>query len=162
MPNSAVLLEDVVSALKHCEPSKTAIMGIGNPLRGDDSAGHILARRLKDKIKALVVDCEAVPENATRWIVNARPKTVIFIDAADWKGKPGDIKIIAENEIQDTSFSTHNSSLKLVMDYLRKEISAEIIIIGIQRENLDFLVKPCPKVKTAVKNLEKILLDIFA
>jgi len=39
------------------------IMGIGNPCRGDDAAGSLVARQIRDAPGVRVIDAQDVPED---------------------------------------------------------------------------------------------------
>ena len=104
-----------------------------------------------------LMDVGEVPENYLEKIIEQRPDTILFVDVADFNAPPGSIKLIDVESLGEGSFSTHNSSLKLVIDYLSRELEARILLLGIQPENLKMgggLSKP---VKEALKNIEKYL-----
>lgn len=146
-------LEKIDNILK----GKTIILGIGNVIRGDDGAGPVLISRLKGKTKAILLDCAEVPENYTQPIIEARPDKIVIVDAADWNGPPGEIKSIDPEEINNLSFSTHDPSLKMFINYLRKRLpKVSIIIIGIQPKRRGFLDSLSPEVKKAVDRLSLI------
>lgn len=147
-------LEKFDSLLK----GKAIILGIGNVMRGDDGAGPILISRLKRKTRANLLDCGEVPEDYTQPIIDAKPDKIVVVDAADWNGLPGEIKSIDPEEINNLSFSTHDSSLKMFMKYLRKHLpKVSIIIIGIQPKRRGFLDSLSPEVEKAVGRLSHIL-----
>ena len=99
---------------------RTAIVGIGNILKGDDQLGPALISRLQCKTKARLFDCGEVPENYIQPIIKSRPKTIIIVDASDWAGAVGELRLIKKDQIKDISFSTHNASLRIFLDYLKK------------------------------------------
>jgi len=137
---------------------KTMILGIGNVLKGDDGAGPILISRLKGKTKADLLDCEEVPENYTQPIIEARPDKIVIVDAADWNGQAGAIRLINVEEINNISFSTHDSSLRIFISYLKKHLpDVNIIIIGIQPKRKGRLDSLSPEVKKAVDELSCLL-----
>lgn len=76
---------------------KTLVIGYGNPLRGDDGVGWVLAEELEKKYSLPQVECQMsiqlVPEMAARF---GEFDQVLFIDAAV-SGNPGYISI---NEVK--------------------------------------------------------------
>ncbi|MRR29117.1 hydrogenase 3 maturation endopeptidase HyCI, partial [bacterium] len=62
------------------------MLGIGNELNGDDSAGNWVARKLGKRLKAqpnlLVMDCGTLPENASGPLRRFGPRLILLIDAA--------------------------------------------------------------------------------
>ena len=112
---------------------RVALLGIGNPLKGDDGVGPLLISRLKDKTRAYLFDCGEVPENYIGPIIESKPQTIIIVDASDWGARAGEVRLIKKEEIQNLSFSTHGASLRLFLDYIEKQLpSTHIVIIGIQ------------------------------
>ena len=133
---------------------KTAIVGIGNILKGDDQLGPALISRLQGKTKAHLFDCGEVPENYIQPIIKSRPKTIIIVDASDWAGAVGELRLIDKQEIQDISFSTHNASLRLFFDYLKKELPlVNIFIIGVQIGKKELMQPLSPEVETTLNEL---------
>ena len=112
---------------------RIAIAGVGNVLKGDDQLGPVLISRLQGKTSACLFDVGEVPENYIQPIIESKPKTIIIVDAADWSGSAGELRLIERDKIENFSFSTHNASLGLFFDYLRKGLpEANIFIIGVQ------------------------------
>lgn len=137
---------------------KTIILGIGNVMKGDDGVGPILISRLKGKTKAILLDCGELPENYTQPIIEARPDKIVIVDAADWNGPPGEIKLIDAEEINNISLSTHDSSLQIFINYLKKHLPGiDIIIIGIQTKRRGFLDSLSPEVEKTVIELSHLL-----
>jgi len=141
--------------LQSCPAGKTMIVGVGNPLRGDDGIGPLLIQRLKGKTEFALLDCGEVPENFAQRIIDFSPDTVILVDAADWKGSRGQIKRIPEGEIANASLSTHNASLRLFIDYLRRQTRAKIIVIGVQAGDRGLMDSMSPEVEEAAEKLER-------
>lgn len=119
---------------------KVLIVGIGNTFRGDDGAGPALIKSLKSKVQdpevISLMDVGEVPENFLGNMVKWKPDTILFVDAADFGEAAGSIKLIDTENLNAGGFSTHSSSLNLVIEYLRKETQAEILLLGIQPERL--------------------------
>ncbi len=145
---------------KHLK-GKIVVVGIGNTLRGDDGAGPELIRKLKISFShsrpppIYLIDAGDVPENYLQKIAGYKPDTILLVDAVDFQSPPGSITITDAGAIRNDTISTHNASLKLVMDYLKKETKADIFLLGIQPGNLAFgsgLSKP---VRQAVEKIKK-------
>ena len=137
---------------------KTLILGIGNVMKGDDGLGPILISRLKGKTKANLLDCEEVPENYIQPIIEARPDSIVIVDAADWNGPAGEIRLIDAEEINNISFSTHDSSLQIFINYLKRNLpNTHIVIVGIQQKRKGFLDSLSPEVEKAIDELCHLL-----
>ncbi len=113
---------------------KACIVGIGNIIRGDDGLGPKLIELLKARpIKADLFDCGTAPENYIFPILATLCDTVVLVDAADMKLKPGDMKIFSLDEISNVSFSTHNPSPRLFADLLKTgRDGLNIFVVSIQ------------------------------
>jgi hydrogenase 3 maturation protease len=117
---------------------KLAILGAGAILNADDGAGVIITDNLQkkfneDNCKNLrIYTGNTAPENFSGEIKKFSPDHLIVIDAADLKEEPGSIMIIDPDIIDGVSFSTHMLPLKVMLQYIQKEIGCRITILGIQ------------------------------
>ena len=116
-------------------PNQMAFVGLGNPYRGDDAAGLILFDRLKNSpslMGARFIRAEANPENHLQEILDSGAGLVVFIDAARYGGRPGEIVWVDENRIDSASVSTHAFSLRAVTDFLRLHRPFVFKVLAIQ------------------------------
>jgi len=119
--------------------SHKIILGIGNPLGGDDFVGSYVARKLNDKLKEarrqdiITIDTGPAPENYTSIIHKNKPEQLILIDAAHMELPPGSIRLLSPDRIVTVSFSTHSMPLSAFVSYVR-EFCGQVYIIGIQPE----------------------------
>lgn len=117
------------------------VVGIGNRDRGDDGIGSLIAERLIKEGLENVLDCERTPENYLFKIIEKKPKKIIFIDACDFGGKIGEIKIFKKEEWQNfkkLSLSTHTLPITFLFSLIEKLTDSEIYLLGIQVKNTDF------------------------
>jgi hydrogenase 3 maturation protease len=119
---------------KRLNGKKTIILGIGNPMRGDDGAGPALIERLQGKTKAILIDGGEVPENYLGPIEAAQPEMVLIVDAADLKASPGDVALIEIDQLAKTGISTHNASLGLFASVVQRLTGADILVLAVQPE----------------------------
>ena len=151
--------------LKNLSGKKTVIIGIGNPMKGDDGAGPELIRKLGGKNlpsdKFVLLDVGEVPENYLQKVVNEKPDTVLLVDIADMKTTPGPIRVLEYDDIIDNSLSTHNASLKLTMDYIKAEIDTKIYLVGIQPEKLGFGDPISPAVTNSIIKICQFLGSLY-
>lgn len=150
--------------------SRVAIIGIGNEFRYDDIAGLQLVRNLKKKLKNLepkieflLVEGETAPHLFFNEIYDWNPTHLIMLDAADLKKDPGTIEIIQKEELPYVSISSHSGSKQLLLDFLNASIlNLEIIIIGIQAENIIFEKGISETVKMAVNKLTESFIKLLS
>ncbi len=155
-----IIKEKLIEWLKNA--NKIVIMGVGNPLRGDDIVGLEVAKKLKKySSKSLkIIISETVPENFIGEIRKFKPSHLIIIDAVDFEGKAGDIRLIMPEELSTFKIiSTHAMPLSILSKFLYEEIGVKTLILGIQPESIDFGLKISPNVKKASIKAAKIIIN---
>jgi hydrogenase 3 maturation protease len=116
----------------------TVIVGVGNVLRGDDGLGPEVVNRLGEIEGRLCIDAGEVPENYFGRIVKEKPDTVLIIDAVQLFEKPGIYRLLEEEQILKTGFSTHTISPGVFMKQLAEEIQGRIVMLGVQPKSIEF------------------------
>lgn len=157
----------VSKTLKEKLRGKIAIVGIGNVMRGDDGAGPELISRLNDErphqsSELLLIDAGEVPENYLSKIVEFNPDTILLIDAVDLKEPPGSIRLVEQDEIINAGFSTHNSSLVLIINYLKNEIETNIFLLGIQPKGTGLMTGLSTPVKKSISKIEQTIKGLIS
>jgi micrococcal nuclease len=142
---------------------KVIVLGIGNTLRGDDGFGSILARRLKGKVKATVISAEASPENFLGQIIKEGPDNILIVDAVDFGARPGSMRLFDPQDLRAANLCfTHNTSLGLIAEFIKKGLSADVFILGVQPDSVGFGRTLSRAVKSALREIEKALLGYLA
>jgi hydrogenase 3 maturation protease len=136
---------------------KVVILGIGNPVRGDDGAGPYLADRLAGRIDAEVINGEEIPERYTGVIRELHPDTIIILDAVCIGEKAGAVAVLTAEDVSMAGYSTHNTSIGLLMKYLERETGAEVFLLGIQPGNTSYGSVMTPPVRETADILYSIL-----
>ncbi|TRZ96279.1 hydrogenase 3 maturation endopeptidase HyCI [bacterium] len=148
-------MEKCFKQLKAHLKGKVVILGIGNSLKSDDGAGPFLAKRIKDKHNFLVFDAGTCPENYLGKVIKEKPDTVVIIDAADFGGTPGELRIIEAEQLKSVNlFSTHNASISLTANYLQSNLKVDIIILIIQPKTILLGEQFSPEVTKSLSILE--------
>jgi hydrogenase 3 maturation protease len=155
--------EETALQIKNRIDGKVALVGIGNPLRGDDGFGPKLIEALKGGgLKASLFDCGTAPENYIIPILDSSPSTVILLDAADFGSLPGVVGVFDMREVERISFSTHNTSPRLLADLFRTGNSAlNIFMVVAQPRNIAFGENLSDEMKKAIETLSGIFLEIL-
>jgi hydrogenase 3 maturation protease len=135
---------------------KVMILGIGNPVRGDDGAGPYFIKQLKGKVDAILLDCEEVPENFLGKIAESKPNTILIIDAIDLGMSPGTVALL-EDKLECVSYSTHRASLQLFINCVKAETSADVLVLGIQPKSTEFCSETSDEVKESISLLRDII-----
>jgi hydrogenase 3 maturation protease len=140
---------------------RVKVLGVGNRMRGDDAAGSSVAERVGRADAGLAVDAGEVPENHLERICRERPDTVLVIDAADFRGTPGEIRVLDPGAIPPGALSTHGLTLASVRDYLTGRGVARVRLVGIQPLSTAFGAGMCPAVGGAVDRLSSALVELL-
>ncbi len=113
-----------------------AVIGVGNRLKGDDNIGNVVLARLGDLrgVKKL----KGAPENLTAPLRKLSPSEAYLIDAVDFGGRPGEVRLYKLGDT-DTPFpSTHSFPVQALRILLPQ---TEFFVIGIQPHSMEFSTK---------------------
>lgn len=145
----------LIDELSNYPADKIIFVGLGNKARGDDFAGIFFINLLRTKPKfknSKFINAGKNPENHLAEIINHQPLLVVFVDAANWGGKAGDISFIKSETITNVDFSTHAYSIKLVEKFLLLNIKTEFLYIGIQTKCTELGKEMTEEVSSAIRN----------
>jgi len=140
---------------------RLAVLGVGNPLRGDDAIGVEVLKRLRGKIPENVAlfECEMVPENFLSEIERFEPSHVLMIDAAQLDLEPGEARLIPTEKITGVALSTHTMPLSLTAEILRGNLGAEAVLLGVKPERTEFGEGLSPRLQKASKEIAAAILE---
>ena len=142
---------------------KLGVIGLGNPLRGDDAIGIVIIEELK-KYK-FDNDIELIDggEGGFNILHHLQRFTkVLIVDAVDFGGNVGETKVFNINDtfFENLHLSTHDINICKIADILRilGEIP-EIFIFGIQPKNMNYNegLSPEINVKKIIEEVQKTL-----
>lgn len=131
------------------------ILCCGNPERGDDTAGILVAERLKElSIDAQV--CTGEPSALLQLWNGAHD--VLLIDAVVTGAPAGTIHVWNASETRlppQPSESTHGFSVALAIELARElgTLPERLRVYGMEAESFDIGAKPSPAVQKAVEDL---------
>ena len=122
------------------QPPKIVIVGIGNLLRGDDGVGLVVTTRLKEHLRnkpdVKIYSVGESPENYLDKITADQPDIIYLIDAGGFGGKPGEFRLFSNPQPKTQGFSTHSTSLSLVINFLTLQTAAQVYLLAIQPEKI--------------------------
>lgn len=136
---------------------KTVLLGVGNPDRGDDGLGPALAAKIGTAGSIHSIVCEEVPENYTGSIRSHNPEIILFVDALDFGGRPGETVLVQSDSFTEDRFNTHRPSLSLVMNYLAHETGAPVWLLGIQPKSVNHGEPLTPEIDEIICQLADII-----
>lgn len=153
-----------LTPLRKIIKGKTLIVGIGNSLKKDDGVGIYfinLLKKQKENSRFLLLDAGNIPENYLGKIKSYKADSIVFIDALDFSGKAGEVRIFSKDNLVNFNVSTHSASLGLAIEYLEKEdCLVNIAIIGFQPKKISFGEGLSKVVAQAAQNLAEQLLNL--
>ncbi|MBS7653338.1 hydrogenase maturation peptidase HycI [Candidatus Bathyarchaeota archaeon] len=147
---------------------RIVVVGVGNPMRGDDKVGMLIVDLLKKKKKdnvslknVLLIKTGSVPENFTGKIRRFDPTHVLIIDAAEMGGEPGEARLLSIETIEGVSISTHNLPLNLLAGFIERMTGAKVAVIGVQPKETEFGARISIALKEAALRISKIIYEII-
>ncbi len=144
-------------------PVRTALMGIGHELCGDDAVGTRIAGMLRSGQPAaehvLVLEAGPAPENFTSVLRRFQPDLVLLLDSALMGDEPGAVRWLDPEQTEGFSASTHTLPLHILVSYLTAEMGCSIGIIGIQPEQTFADAPLTPHVQAAAEEVAAGLLN---
>lgn len=140
---------------------KVLVVGIGNPLRGDDAVGSYIVRSMDKNLRIPLINCEDAPEKYLDKIIQYRPDVIIFIDALEMKAPPGCVCLISDKDLESSIILTHRIPLKLIAKYIKAKIQTEILVIGIQPKSREIGLTMSEEVLESAEFLKKLLVERF-
>lgn len=132
------------------------LITVGNDLMGDDAAGPLLARRLRERPVAgwALLEGGSAPENVLHRAREMAPRRVLIVDAADMGLAPGEVRRIGPERIAADPLlvTTHTLPLTFFIEALR-EFVPQVDLLGIQPSLVAFGAPVAPAVRAAVERI---------
>ncbi len=133
------LSDEVKNALLPSASGKTVYFTTGSMLRGDDGAGPFIAERLHtDRKDIVIINAGEKPESFLEEIIRENPTKSIFIDAADFHGEAGEVRMLQPHTLHDLFMSTHRFPLRILAQIIEEDTASDVCFIGIQIQQVHF------------------------
>ena len=114
------------------------LVGVGNPIRGDDGVGIEIASMLRSKLRGArglkVHPAAQMPERLLSRLASTAQRVILF-DAVEADRPPGAIVCRKLRESRYGFFATHNVPLKLVPGLAAR--LDDFYVVGVQPESLE-------------------------
>ena len=151
--------------------SRMLIIGLGNPILGDDGVGWKVAEEVREKLTPdlpVVVDCLSLGGISLMEHLIGYERAIL-IDAFSLDGPIGSILVLRLNELPNYSAfhttSAHDTSLQNAIKLGRSmgaQLPEEITVVGIAtRQVYDFSEELSPPVAQAVPQAVQIVLELL-
>ncbi|MBT8069136.1 MAG: hydrogenase maturation protease [Gammaproteobacteria bacterium] len=108
------------------------LLGIGNRYWRDDGVGSHLAEALLSRPEFAVVDAGFIPENFLEKVAAEKPDAILLVDATDFGGAAGEVRLLYPDKVSFSGVSTHAGSLQMLAGYLQARTHARIALLAIQ------------------------------
>lgn len=154
--------DPLVNELRALLLGHMCVLGIGNRHRRDDGVGSLAAERLGSQTRAVVFDAGAVPENFLEKAARFGPDTILLIDAVDFGGAPGELRVMAPEQIASAGVSTHAVSLRMAAQFLEARTGARIAVLAVQPAEVGAGTGLSAEVESALERLDKVLSSVLA
>ena len=134
---------------------RTLVITLGSTLRADDGVGPYVCSHVKfSRPEFRLLDAGTTPENIAQTAIDWKPDKVILVDAAHFKGRAGEIRLIPLEAInQAMPISTHSFPLSVTFSIIKEDTGAELAVIGVQAKSLDYKEGLSPEVEAAATKL---------
>ena len=133
------------------------IVGVGDAGRGDDAAGPLVAERLLEAEHQGVINSGPSPELDTWKVREFEPDSVLFVDAVDFGGQPGDVAVFGPTELRSNGFDTHRAPLKLTMEYLEHDLKCKCWLLAVQPKDVSIGARICDEVRGSTAGVADML-----
>lgn len=130
---------------------------MGNPMRGDDAIGHLLAESL-ESLRIEGVQAHAVGtavENAMSWIRQTAGGAVLLVDAVfDESLAEGSWAFYPPDQLDSMCHSTHSIPLSMLISYWLKETPGlQVYFLGVSIRNNSEMAPLSPKLQQTLASL---------
>jgi hydrogenase 3 maturation protease len=140
---------------------RTVILGVGNPLQGDDAIGPSLVDTLHGRLDATLINGGEVPENYLNAIRAARPEVVVVVVALELGAEAGCIVVLDADRLRAIENFTRNPGLAFLAVMIQDETGAEVMLVGVQPEDTSFAAQLSSPVAQTLHSIEEVLVSVF-
>lgn len=153
-----MLTDDIRELLKPPLSGTLLVITAGNVLRSDDGVGPYIAKQVRTPgNKTVILDAGDKPENIIYKAVEVKPARTVIIDAADFGGAAGDVRLIPGDSIPGNILSTHGFPMSIVSKVILEDTGSSVFFIGIQQDSVAFGEGLSPEVKKSAHEIIGLL-----
>ena len=111
---------------------RVCLLGIGNRYHHDDAVGSYLAEAMEHRPEYDIIDAGFIPEDYVETAAKKHPDTILMVDATDFGGEPGEVRLLYPEQVALTDVSTHAGSLRILAEYMHARTHAKIALLAVQ------------------------------
>jgi hydrogenase 3 maturation protease len=152
------IVPDLIEYLRSLNQN-SLIIGVGNPLRGDDGFGPALIAGLNGKTGIRLMDAEEIPEAFLDQAVQMAPDKLLIADAVALGGLPGEAALMPPESLgQKIAISTHNLPLLMFIKFFKEQSpNTEVMLLGVQPKGIEFGKELSPEIRKTIDSLVNIV-----
>ncbi len=140
------------------ESKRATIVCTGNELRGDDG----IALRFYDRLKRDMALSKKVTIIKIPYLTTLKPletgEKIIVVDAVDFGGKAGEVKVFRPEELCDDVGLTHRFEPSLLIKALQE---TDVVVVGIQPKNLEVSEVCSKECLDAYEKVREVILKLL-
>ncbi|MBI2757894.1 MAG: hydrogenase maturation protease [Chloroflexi bacterium] len=151
---------------------KTLVIGLGNPILGDDGAGWKAAEAVKSAIRdqlSVEVDCASLGGLSLMERMLGYQHVILVDSMESGQGPEGSVKVLPlialTNPTKGHSASAHDTSLLTALQMARSmgaDVPERVDVVAIESKNaIDFSEKLSPKIAAAVPLAARAVLELL-
>lgn len=111
---------------------RVCLLGIGNRHHHDDAVGPYLAEAIENRPDYDVIDAGVIPEDYIETTAQKHPDTILMVDATDFGGEPGEVRLLYPEHVSQSGVSTHAGSLRMLAEFLQARTHARVALLAVQ------------------------------
>lgn len=146
---------------------KTLVVGLGNPILGDDGIGWVVADAVRERVPDVEVDCLALGGLSLMERLVGYDRVIIVDSIQTRNGRVGDVTTFPMEALPDLSAghttAVHDTSLQNAIQLGRQmgaTLPTDIQIVAVEAERIyDFSDELSPEVAAAVPQATAVVID---
>jgi len=152
--------QQLKNQLAHFINGRVCLLGIGNRYHHDDAIGPYLAEAIESRPDYDVIDAGIIPEDYVETTAKKHPDTILMVDATDFGGEPGEVRLLYPESVACSGVSTHAGSLRILAEYMHARTRARVALLAIQPADVSDGKGLSPPVSETLDDLLNSLPDI--
>jgi len=148
---SAAHADPMLTQLRTACSLPLAVVGVGNPMKGDDGFGPAVVAALPEIEGVACFDAGMAPENWLAPIARSAPASILLLDAADMGEPPGTLRLLAPGELDAVATSTHGLPLGFFLGLLAGRCDAPARVLAAQPASLALGAPVSEPVQAAIR-----------
>jgi hydrogenase 3 maturation protease len=151
-------MPDLIEYLRSLNEN-SLIMGVGNPLRGDDGFGPALIAELSGKTRVRLLDAEETPEAFLGRVTEMSPDKLLIADVVAFGGAAGEAVLLEPDQLgKRIAISTHNLPLVMFIRLFKEKCpDTDVKLLGVQPGSIEMGQGLGPAVRRTVEALARMM-----